>query len=145
MLGSRRLLVIGGIVVGFVVLAILITFMTGGKERKSANVCETFIANISKQDIRGAYNLLSDSARANASYEQWRSTIIGLQNVYQQSTVTLASQKEEVQRGEEPGKEVKRQSLNFTVKNAAATTHATCYVLTSSKGQVVDGFSSTTE
>jgi hypothetical protein len=138
MLGSRRLLVIGVVVVGLVLLAILATFLTSSSRNPSRNACEKLLDYAIKGQYDKSYELLSSSAKGTESKESWRSKMFGLANVYKNAKVTYTDQSA-VSKAPNDTKDVQRFLLRYVLTNPAATTDISCYIRDDGKATTVDG------
>ncbi|HUC89965.1 MAG TPA: hypothetical protein VMR45_04140 [Patescibacteria group bacterium] len=142
MLGSRRLLVVGLIIVGALLIGVLTVALKKSDPYRSA--CDKFIGYVMKQDSTSSYNMLSASARANATQDQWKSSVISLTNVYRQAKLQFVSKSTITQPNGDSTQT--RTLMKYTVKNPAATSNVTCYVLSgNNKTYAVDGFQSVIE
>jgi hypothetical protein len=142
MLGSRRLLVVGLIIVSALLIGVLSVSLKKSDAYRST--CDKFIGYVMKQDSTSSYNMLSASAKANASQDQWKGTVLSLTNVYRQGKLQFVSKSVVTQPDGDSTQS--RTLMKYTIKNPAATSDVTCYILSgNNKTYTVDGFQSTIE
>jgi hypothetical protein len=138
MLGSRRLLLIGVVVVGFVVVALVLTLLTkSGDPYRST--CDKLLEYMIARNYEKSYELLSASTKSSDSKESWRSKVIGQQNVYQKGELTFVEQVA-VANYTGDADTTKRAELRYTIKNPAATNDVSCYIFDNDGKVLVDGF-----
>lgn len=85
---SRRLLIVGGSVIGVILLLFAITALFSKKPVKPVAACESFLKAISVNNNTGSYAMLSSNAKKGDTADAWTTKVYALYNVYANATIT---------------------------------------------------------
>jgi hypothetical protein len=132
-MGRKRLIAVA--VVVFVVASILvITQVFGNSNSVSGTACEQLIGHVKNGDAEDAYGLLTESAQASLSYEDWAEQVDGLKIAYVEGSVKHKSTADATA----PDDTIPISREIYTVKSGNSEYEAVCFM---AEGKI-NGFSS---
>lgn len=144
--GRRKLLIVGGVVLGALLIVTVSTKLTTKKTPGADDACRALFTAISKKDVNGSYNMLSSNLKSTTSKQNW-TDIVGSQFLlFSNANLKVSKQQNLSESTDSSGKAVKLDSkqpvrwlLTYSLDNPAATATVHCTVSVAKAGNSIEG------
>jgi len=145
--GRRKLLIIGGVVVGVLLIAAVSTTLLNKQSNSPDGVCRRLFSYVTKRDATNSYAMLSSDLQSATSKSVWSDTIGVQAALFSNPTFKLSSQQNLSQGTDSSGNPVTadkakpvRWLMEYTLSSPAASATVNCTVSAGSKTTTIDGF-----